>query len=189
MEQKKEQTKMFTDDEIDLIKSTFKDNLALIKAVRKFMLDLDRTEQEDIMLRKTFKEDVMKVMYKEFLPTLDGNAPLNQVIDLYMTVNIENKNPIEAVLLFKARETVINYLSQTLNKLAELSRANIENEITLKSLISLEEDVEISFVKMVARNTIIGHVENRLTDLNTLANQVELTDEEKEKLEEKNSNK
>ncbi len=181
-----EQKGMFTNEERDLIKSTFKDNLPLLKAIRKHLLGLDISEREDIMLKKTMKDDVMKVVYKEFLPTLDGDAPLSQVTDLYLAADINNRNPVETVLIFKAREIVINYLNQ---KLATLSGTKIESEITLKSLITLDEEVDIAFTNMVARNTLIIYIESRLVDLNTLAHQVDLTEEEQEELNKLDSSK
>ena len=44
---KKEQTMRYTDEELDLIKSTFKDNLPLLKAIRKIFLQMRISESEE----------------------------------------------------------------------------------------------------------------------------------------------
>ena len=42
----------FTSTEISLIKKTFKDNLPLLKAIRKVFLQIELSEREDIMINK-----------------------------------------------------------------------------------------------------------------------------------------
>lgn len=181
-----EQTMRYTDEELSLIKETFKDNLPLLKAIRKVFLQLNLTEAEDIMVKKIMSEDVSKIMYKAFLPTLDGDAPLGQVIDLMMTVDISNKFPEEAINHLKARDLSIKYIGERLASI----KSNTDGVvlINLKDL-DITEDATETYINITARNTIILLVENQLRDLNTLANQASETEEERETRLQKESNK
>jgi hypothetical protein len=100
----------FTADEMDLLKMTFKDNEALLKLMRKV-----------------------------FLPEYDFTAPLDQIIDLWMTVDVRTLTPDQA------------------------------------------------YVRLIARNELISHIEFQLKQLQTLANIKEETKEEKKSREEKDS--
>jgi hypothetical protein len=184
--EKKEQTMRYSDDELSLIKETFKDNLPLLKAIRKVFLQLELSETEDIMIKKTIKGEVFDIIKKEFLPEIDGDAPLGQVTDLMLSVNIDNRNPVEAILLMKSRQKMIKYLEQ---QLSVLGGESINENIELLDMIDLEKDVEETYPDVIARNTIVLYVENRLQDLKTLSSQEPMTPEEEAKAQEQNSNK
>jgi hypothetical protein len=82
-----------TDDEIRLIKATFKDN-----------------------------EPLLKLMRKMFLPELDPTAPLGQMLDLWMTVSIKDMSPEEAYVNLLARNTLISHLDQVLLQMSLISK-------------------------------------------------------------------
>ena len=75
----------YTDDEIHLLKSTFKGNDRLLKLLRKV-----------------------------FLPEIDPQAPIGQVIDLWMTVKVDDLTPEQALINIKARNTLISHVDQQL---------------------------------------------------------------------------
>ena len=179
------QTMRYTESELDLMRETFKENLPLLKAMRKVFLQLDVSEEEQELLKSTMKGDVIALVRKAFLPTLDGDAPLGQVIDLMMTVDIVSKFPEEAINHLKAREIAIAYINSQLDVMAEIGIVST----SLNSLTVLREDASETYQNIVARNTIIMLVENQLRDINTLANQVKLTEEEQKEAMEKESNK
>jgi hypothetical protein len=172
--EKKQQTMRFSDDELRLIKSTFAENFDLLKALRKHFLQLQTTDEEKKALEE-FKgnKGLMSLMHKCWLPTLDGDAPINQVVDLWMTLNIQPLTPETAQPHIEARGVVINYLTQ------QLSLLNGENVL---DQISLSDSVDTSHPKiyrnLTARNTIIMHTEQQLNQLNTLAGFKEETPEE-----------
>jgi hypothetical protein len=180
----KEQTKMFSDEELDLIKLKFENNLPLLKAMRKVFLQIPISEKEDIAIKTNFNDDLIKVVRKAFLPTIDGDAPINQVIDLWMTIKIDDKNPEEADLFIKARAIVLDYIDQQLNVLAGNGKEDIK-------FIDLLDDVNIvqKYINLIARNTIILHTENQLNVLNILANMKEETEEEQKERQNKDSSK
>lgn len=101
------------------------------------------SEQELLTLKQMFggenNESRIKLLRKVFLPEYDPNAPLQQNIDLWMTVPIKD--------------------------------------------LSMEE----AYVRLIARNEVITHVEAMLTQINLLANREELTEEQLKERIRKNS--
>lgn len=84
----------FTQPELDLIKSTFKDN-----------------------------EKLLKLLRKVFLPEYDPQAPFGQTVDLWMTIDLSNLSPEEQIIRLIARNTIITHIEaqlMQLNTLAEL---------------------------------------------------------------------
>lgn len=81
-----------TDEEISLIKSTFKNNEALLKLMRKM-----------------------------FLPELDPQAPFGQMIDIYHTIQTKDRNPEDIAVELMARNMVIDHTDNVLTQLWILS--------------------------------------------------------------------
>ena len=171
----------YTDDELQLFKNTFSENLPLVKIVRKVMLQMDMAETEWKIWKSTFKlKPLNDLMRKLFLPTLDGDLPLNQQIDLWMTVDLNNKMPDEAQSLINSRKMVIDYLD---NQLKILSGELKEPPLKL---------TDFNFIKiddLKARNTIISHIEFQLTQIFGLAGYKQETPEETIKRLQQDSNK
>lgn len=171
----------YTDDELNLLKTVFAENLPLVKIIRKVMLQLPMSEAEEVQWRKTFaSKPLCALMRKMFLPTIDGDAPINQIIDLWMTVNLENKLPDEEKSLINSREMVIQYLDAQLKELG--GDVKVDHK-PLDNFDVLNPD------QLRARNTIIGHVENQLREIYGLAGYVSETPEETLKRLSQNSSK
>lgn len=102
----------FTESELALIKSTFKDNELLLKLLRKI-----------------------------FLPELDPTAPLGQMIDLWMTVNVKEMSAEQALINIIARNQLISHLDSQLiqlNALANMSEETTEERTTRQKKNSAE---------------------------------------------------
>lgn len=171
----------YTDDELNLLKNVFAENLPLIKILRKAMLQLEMIEKEDVQCRMTFRNStpLTDLMRKMFLPTIDGDAPIDQIVDLWLTVKIDDKMPEEAKSILEARELTIDYINMQLLALEG-------NEMTGKQL----KDFDVKDPTMLrARNTIIMHVENQLREINGLAGFKAETPEETLKRLKQNSTK
>lgn len=84
------------------------------------------TQKELDMLKGAFKgnDALLKVLRKIFLPEIDPNAPIGQVIDLWMTVDIRNMTPETAWMTLVARNSVITHVEQMLTQIEVL--ANME---------------------------------------------------------------
>ena len=159
----------YTDKELGLIKSTFAEDEAVLIALRKKFLDFPMSEVESNMVK--FNADTQAVIEKTFNPTIDPDAPIHQVIDLWMTVDIKDTTPEVAGRNLRARDIVIKYLEQRL--------AGKKPTITFKSLsYNRKNDDETNLVNQIARNTILGHVEQQLNQLNFLAGTKDETVEE-----------
>jgi len=93
----KGQQMRFTDAELATIKSTFKDNDALLKVLRKV-----------------------------FLPEYDPYAPFGQGIDLWMTIDVRNLDPQTAYTRLLARNELITHVEQQLAQIKFLADMKTE---------------------------------------------------------------
>lgn len=93
----------FTDDELHLIKSTFGGNEALLKVLRKV-----------------------------FLPEYDPTAPLGQVIDLWLNLDLEGKSEVDREIRIRARNEMIMHTEQMILQLKLLS----EREETVEEALN-----------------------------------------------------
>jgi hypothetical protein len=185
VETKKEKRSMrYEDKELELIKRAFAENDELLIAIRKHFLQLPMTTIErDLLINLKNDEATLKVIRKSFLPTLDGDAPFNQVIDLWMTIELKGKDPKEAYNEIVARELLIDYLEQQL-KVLEGGVPSV-NDLQLSDLTKVyaKTQAEAMFAKFVMRNTLISHTEQQLFMFSILAGQKNETIEQtKERL-------
>ena len=163
----------FTDAELALIKSLFADNDALVTVVRKVFFEKELTPNETQKL-DTLKSDKAKaVIRKIFLPELDLEAPIGQMIDLLMTVNFTNLSPVEAHNHIKARHLVIELLDAHLKELDGETPT-----ISYQSLSKLTDNAEIDFIQLTARNSYIAHIEAMLNQIVSLAGRKDETPEQ-----------
>lgn len=178
MEKKQKKQKMrFTDAELQVIKNTFAENDELISAIRKVMLQFPLTKADEAMLNP-FKENkgLQALIRKAFLPELDPEAPQHQLIDLWMSVDIKDKHVDELMPVFQARQLLIGLLDQ---QLKELTGDKVENLTLLSSLTILEDRTSEEFyVTLMARNSLITHVETMLHQLSILGGQKDETQEQ-----------
>jgi len=185
-EKKKKQTMRYTDEELGLIKNTFAENDDLLKIIRKSMLQMSLSALDLSMLELVRKEGILKVLRKTFLPTLDPEAPIHQMIDLWMTVQIVDKGPDEAYLVLLARERLIKYIDQQLLFL----ETGKEGKIRFDELNEIGDKIAPDiYVDMIARNTIISHIEMQCNALSILAGRKDETPEETQERLLKDSNK
>lgn len=181
-----QQERRFSDDEINLIKATFKDNTALLKMLRKFILQLPFSEKDEVILRQQIKGDTLKVVKKCFLPEIEGDAPIMQTVDLWLTLNFGEKNPDLALLHIRARGILITYLRKIFDDLEGKGKG----EQSFSELTAFESgEPEAIYINLMARNTIAMHVEQQLNQLNVLANEEKPTLEELGKKIKQNSTK
>lgn len=87
-------------EELDLIRSTFKGNEKLLKALRKF-----------------------------FLPTITGDEPIGQTVDLWMSTPIKDLTPEQAYHQLIARNFIIGHIEAQLSQLEVIAEQNVKKEI------------------------------------------------------------
>lgn len=183
VEKKQKQSMRYSDRELETIKSTFAENDELLIAIRKHFLQLPMDALEQALL-VTLKNDklALGVLRKTFLPTIDGNAPFNQVIDLWMTVELKNKEPELAYFDLKSRELLINFLEQQLNLLEGVSTSE-EIKVSEFTKIGSKMKAPEVYINFITRNTLVYHIEQQLSVFSILAGQKNETIEQtKERL-------
>lgn len=164
----------YDNSELSLIKNTFAENFELLYAIRKVMLQMPLNAVEGDMIEKTFKGNIVStnIIRKSFLPELDGDTPLGQMVDLWMTLDINNKQPFDAFPYITARDLTIRYLDQQLKVLAgEDIRIEIEFDKLKPDSNLVDADCKIYWINLTVRNLIIVHTEQRLLELYSLAGQ------------------
>jgi len=174
MEKKQKQTRRYSDTEFSVIKNTFADNDELLTAIRKSMLQMNMTKTDKELIKLvTGNKLVLALIRKCMLPTLDPEAPRHQLVDLWMTIKLDDKSPEQAYVYLQSRELLINYLDQQLNELEGNVLAS--EKIVLDNMTLLTEDTHETYANFITRNTIVGHVETQLSTLLTLAGEKEET--------------
>lgn len=188
----KKQKMRFSDSELEIIKQSFAgsdENNDLPIALRKLMLQMPLDPIDEAVIRSVKENrELLSVLRKTFLPTLDPKAPLHQILDLWMTVTTEfkDKTPDQAIYYVKARKTLIEYLDQQLSFL----ETGKEGDMKFSSLIELtKKSPETVFSNLWARSTLLSHIETQLAQLVVLGGKKEETLEDTLKRLERDSSK
>lgn len=172
----------YSDIELELIKAIFAENDEIVKTLRKHFLQLNQSAVDLSLLEANIKGQVkvLELIRKTLLPTLDGDAPLHQIIDLWMTISIQELTPDGAMLQINARQVVIDYLEQQVSSLEGKGK----QEILFEDLINMKDKTpDEVYINLTARNTLISHIEGMLGQLLGLAGlKVETTEEMKKRL-------
>ena len=167
----------FTDYELGIIKVTFKDNDILLMTLRKFFLQGELTNEEKDMVRNFgANKPAVAVLKKTLLPEIDPNAPLFQLVDIWLNVETNGSNPEKAYFEMQSRQIVKEYLE------IQFKILNGENVgmIDLKSLEYNKNKGAIeAFVDLGARNLFLILLEKLFQELKNLAELKEETEEER----------
>lgn len=190
--EKKKQVFRFNDAELSLIKNSFAESDELLFAIRKVFLQMPLSDVDKSLLA-TFKgnKELLAVLRKTFNPQIEPDAPLHQLIDLWMSVDLKERPIHELAPVFEGRKLLIELLEQQLNSLESVIKGKeVEEEIKFTDLVKLAgKETEVFYSHIIARNTLISHVEAQLSQINILAGKKDDSVEQtKEKLL-KNSNK
>ena len=96
------------------------------------------TQEEQDMIKRAFgnNEPLIRLMRKIFLPELDPKAPIGQMIDLWMTVDVKDMSPEDALVNIKARNTLITHVDQQLMTLLLISKQETPTEGEVKAKIT-----------------------------------------------------
>jgi len=175
------QTMRYSDGELEIIKSTFAEQDELLIALRKSLLQMPMNAVDLSLVELAKKPAILALLRKVLLPTLDPDAPFHQLVDLWMTLQIGDKIPAEMRPIMVARQTVISYLDQ---ELSFLEGQKVSNRIIFADLIPNKDKTDWeAYSDLLARNTIIAHLEMQLNGLKMLGGQKDETvDQTKERL-------
>lgn len=173
----KGQLTRFSKEEMEVIKNTFKDEENLYK-LRNVLFGFS---SEPV----NFTEATLAVIRKVFLPQLSADVPFGQQADILFSVNLKEITlPEIAVLHIESRELVVKYLA---HRLAVLEGEKDEG-LTLNDLRSGADGDR--YVSMLAYSFLTNsYIDSNIMQLRTLANQRELTEEEKKAKQKMDSSK
>lgn len=162
----------YTDLELSLIKNTFCENDALIKVLRKVILQGELSDDEiKIVHTFTVQPQSMALLRKTLLPQIDLEAPSFQMVDLYINIDTKEGSLEKVYLQTTARDLMCDYLEQ---QFAVLEDKNPQMNIIFSKLARAEgKTPEEVYIELSMRNTLISHVEFQLMQLKTLAGKKE----------------
>lgn len=164
----------FDDKELLLIKSTFAENDGLLKQIRKHFLQ-EETSKEVMGLSK----DAKAVLRKAFLPTIDTDAPIHQVVDLWLTLDLKEKSPEQLQEHAFVRQKLIKYLD---DRLTVLEGKKVKDEIDFNTLNIIDGKSALDvFINLNVRSILLMHVEQQLSQLEILGGTKEETPEQMKK--------
>ncbi len=149
----------YTDKEYDLIATLFADNEKLLMALRKHFLQGELTEAEQSLIKGfASKPDAMVLLRKTLIPEINPEAPVGQLVDLWISIDTKNKLAEDAHLEMKAKRIFEKYLYQQFEILE--SGETISKYIALENLIyDGVKNSETAFIDMQARNTLLQHID------------------------------
>jgi len=98
------------------------------------------TPEEFAIIRTTFKDNdaLLKLMRKIFLPEIDPTAPLGQMVDLWMSLNMKELTAEQALVKLEARNSLILHVEQQL--LALRAMADSVDETPAQTAARLKKD-------------------------------------------------
>ena len=187
----RKQTMRYSQDELTLIKGVFAENDDLLKSIRKVFYQMQLSAVDLSMLSLAFKgkENIHKIMRKLFLPTLDADVPFQQNIDLWMLMKLKELPVEEASVHIDSIKTWIEYMDGQLKNI-ESGKYNKKTKISFKKLSDIKDKPAYEkYADMLARNTIVNHVEQCLAQLLLLAGLKEETPDQTIARLQKDSNK
>ena len=186
----------FSESELELIKKTFNGNDELLKTIKKAMLQIELTEQEDTARMKIFKgnSELIRVLRKFFIPTLnDKNTDIHSMSDLWVSfnkeINFRDRRIEDALPLLNGVDIVLKYLDQQIRYVCGNNK--VENKIDFNKLTEIKcgKATKENYINIFARDMIFRRVENVIMAIWSTAQVKEETAEEMAKRFKANSNK
>lgn len=165
----------FSDQELSLLQNTFSDRHDLLVVLRKKFLQIE-TDRNDEALMGIIKDSV-SLIRKVFLPTITGNEPINEIIDLRMSVALKELDVEKGYIEMKAREVLVKYNEEFLDNLEN----DTEKTIKFADFQFVDNDQMQTYINAYIRNTLLAHIESRLYQIMLLAGEKNETPEEKKK--------
>jgi len=159
------QTMFYSDEEIELIKITFGGNPPELWQLRNHLWQL-----EDKLPK--FSKPVLEIIKKAITPQTSADVPLHQQRDMYAPLStIREGNPEVAYLHILANDIVIRYFKQQLDILSGETVDEVY-KLNLKDLTAVQDSGQemVRYTNMLAYTHIIGKIDGRIGELQTLAN-------------------
>jgi hypothetical protein len=181
----------YSDKELLLIKGVFSENEDLFKSMRKIFYQMPLTAIDLGRFQVSLKsKELLAILRKMFLPILDSELPLQQNIDLMMTIKLNEMPVSEGAVHLKSIKIWIDYMNQQLKVIESGKYAVKSPKINFNKLTDLKDKTDWDmYTDVLARNTIINHTEQCLRQLLILAGKKDETPEQTVERLSKDSNK
>ena len=160
----------YSDEELKLLNDTFSERTDLLLLLRKFLLqgELNEVEKESVKFFAT--SNMLPIIQKTYLPALDLDAPLSQLIDFWLLVDTKGRNLDDLQVELYARQALIDYTGQRFKCL--INNEEDKRDIKLKDLIyDKSKKIQQAYTDLAARNMIIKNVEDNTIQLWILSGQ------------------
>lgn len=175
----------YSNTELSLIKNTFAGDDTYLYAVRKHMLGASLTEGEQKVI-SSLTPEVKALIKKAFMPDIDGDSPIFQIVDIKMplSADLKGKTREEGEDIIAIKKLEVNYIASRLDALSGAGQINVP---TIEEMGDLEH--ENAFVRIQARNYLFSYIDSFINDLRNLAGSKEETVEQTVQRLAKNSTK
>ena len=177
------QSTRISDEDRKLIRISFHDNDNVLKGLRKVFLQMTLTETDVKLLAPVSTSlELQRILRTFLLPELDGDVGIGLNLDLWMTVSVTDKDTASAYLELSARNKLLEYLEYGFRRLKTLDTYGtgiIQNFNPVKVPAGLDD--------LIARNTLITHIEQKLVMLKMWAAEKDETEEQIKARQEKDS--
>lgn len=167
----------YTDEELSLINNAFAESEDTLLLIRKFLLQGELTATEKGGLKfLTTQPELLKILKKTYLPEIDFEAPIGQILDNWSLVNTKDREPEMFEIEMEARQIIIDYFTERFDLLMGIKN---KKEIKFTDLIPKKGKTgHQALVELTARNMILGGVESNTAQLWILAGQKKESPEE-----------
>lgn len=181
------QTSRWSETQLATLKGALADNEIAITGIRKVLLEDELTPNEKTALKLAIQnnEPMQELVRRHYCPSLKVDAPIGQVQDRLITIQVDTLSPEIATLQAAATE-----LSE------ECMKAHIEELITgtvaasFKSLYKLDlDDPAKTYIGLLARNKYLIDAERLTHHLALLSGRVDETPSQTEERLKKDSSK
>lgn len=165
-----------TEPEKQRLQTVFGEDEAIYKALRDcfFGFELDDNQKQELL--RCYP--VLDLLRRIFIPEVRKDIAIGQNYDLWQTQDIKNSNPDSYEYFYEAKKKILEMLEQSLNR--------VENPALEGVSLEVNDD---SFTFIIARNGYINYIDQQIRFIIQFVNMDSLTDEERLKMIQLNSNK
>jgi len=178
----------FSKDEILAVQKQFKNNEELVYVLRKYLLDAELTEAEEVELRKINKIAI-DLIRKNLIPSIYDNTRIGLQAHTLLFNETLTMTPDMSYLHIEAKMIFQEYME---NKFDKLWGEGNKEPISLGSLLPKRpQEQEERHINLLAWQAIVSNIDIRLDEVISFAKSapIDETEEEKAKRLAKNSNK
>ncbi len=160
----------FSDAEIALFKSTFCENVELVKLVANAFMQTDLSPTDKDILKGTFsgKVELNRLMRKKLIAELHANTPLGLNTDIWREVKTDNLPPDMVMLDMLAKRRVLELTEEGLKIIQD---PEYKPKVSMKDMVAFDElsKPEDVYVNIKARNEFMANINAQMWNILSFA--------------------